>query len=122
MTAPTISTDRASERKSVCVTVPIKVTHCVLQPKLSDLSVMNFTNLSGYECQNVPLICNVSYCSLGFFLSWERGHTDPAVLSEPSNPKIVIGNHCSQSVMKNRCLGGNCGLFFSVIWKLTVHF
>lgn len=59
------------------------------------------------------------YCSLGFFLSWEGGHAAPEVLGDP---KTIIGIDCSQSLMKNRRLGKNCDLFYSVVWKPKVHF
>ena len=54
-----MSGGRASGGKSVCVTNAVEVAHCVLQPKVRDLPAMTFTNLSGPECRNVPLICNV---------------------------------------------------------------
>lgn len=49
MTAHRTSVDRANEGKSVCVTNPTEVTHCVLQPKVSGVLVMTFANLSGHE-------------------------------------------------------------------------
>lgn len=94
---------------------PQKRLHIViLQPKLGDLLDMTLTNFSGYQCQNESSICNILYCSLGLFVSWEKGHAGPAVLDNLSNPETVIGIICSQSVIKNRYLGEICGLFYSI--------
>lgn len=107
----------------VCVTSPIKVTHCVLQPKLSDLLAMTLSkNLSGSKCQTVPLICNVLYCSLGLCVSWESGHAGPTVLSDLGSHKPILGIACSQSLMKNRCLRKNFGLSYSIIIYWTWRF